>query len=79
LAQLIEKAKKAHAELLEQVQSYPGYSGLSPRKQAKLYTAKAGKGRFATLMQLARLEKLDMEAARKLLKNPVVVYQMLSD
>jgi serine/threonine protein phosphatase 1 len=79
LAQLIEKARRAHVKLLEQVQSYPGYSELSPRKQAKLYAAKAGKGRFATLMQLARLEKLDIESARKLLKDPAVVYQLLSD
>ena len=79
LAQLIEKARQAHAKLLEQVHSYPGYLELSPRKQAKLYATQAGKGRFATLMQLARLEKLDMESARKLLKNPVVVYQLLSN
>ena len=79
LAQLVEKARQAHAELLEQIQSYPGYSELSQRKQAKLYAEKAGKGRFATLMQLARLEKLDMESARKLLKNPAVVHQLQSE
>ena len=79
LTQLIEKARQAHEKLLEQVQSYPGFLELSPRKQAKLYASEAGKGPFATMMQLARLEKLDMESARKLLKSPVVVYQMLSD
>jgi len=79
LAKLIKKTRQAHEKVLEQVQSYPGYSDLPPRKQAKLYASEAGKGPFATMMQLARLEKLDMESARKLLKNPVVVYQMLSD
>jgi hypothetical protein len=79
LAQLIEKARQAHVKLFEQVQAYPGFSELSPRKQAKLYTAEAGKGSFATLMQLERLGKLDMESARKLLKDPAVVYQLLSE
>ena len=79
LAQLIEKVRQAHVNLLEQIQSYPGFSELPPRKQAKLYAAEAGKRPFATLMQLARLEKLNMESARKLLKNPSVVYKLLSD
>ena len=79
LAQLIEKARQAHEKLLEQVQLFPGFSELPPRKQAKLYAVRAGKGPFATMMQLARLEKLDMESARKLLKNPAVVHQLQSE
>jgi hypothetical protein len=34
---------------------------------------------FATLMQLACLEKLDPESARRLLKNPDAVYEILAD
>jgi serine/threonine protein phosphatase 1 len=79
LAQLIEKARQANKNLLDKIRSAQGFSELSPRKQAKLYAAEAGKGPFATLMQLARLGKLDPESARRLLKNPDVVYEILSD
>ena len=69
LAQLIEKARQANENLLDMIRSAQGFSELPPRKQAKLYAAEAGKGPFATLMQLARLEKLDLESARRLLEE----------
>jgi hypothetical protein len=79
LAQLIENARQANENLLDKIRSTPDFSELSSRQQAKLYAAEAGKGPFAILMHLARLGKLDMESARRLLKNPDVVYEILAD
>src|SRR3990172_170645 len=78
-AQLMEKARQANENLLDKIRSTPGFSELSPRQQAKLYAAEAGKGPFATLLQLARLGKLDIETARRLLKDPETVHEMLED
>lgn len=78
LAQLIEKARQANENLLDRMRSIPEYLELSPRQQAKRYAAEAGKDPFATLMQLARLEKLNIESGRRLLKYPAIVYQMLA-
>ncbi|MFZ5922799.1 MAG: hypothetical protein ACOYY3_17280 [Chloroflexota bacterium] len=77
LAQVIEKAKQANAELLEKQNATPGFSDLTPRQQGKLYTQEAGPIPFATLMQLARFDKLDMESARKLLKNPKTLQKIM--
>ena len=79
LAQLIEKASDANEKLLDKIRSMQEFSELSPRQQSKLYAAEAGKGPFATLMQLARLGKLDIETARRLLKDPETVHEMLED
>lgn len=61
------------------LKSIPGYSELAPRARAKLYAARAevGKGRLANLMQLARLNKLDLEMGRKILKDPKEVQRLL--
>ena len=68
--QLIEKVRQANDALLALLQSISGFSELVPRSQAKLYAAEAGKGMFANLMQMARLNKLDLETGRKILKDP---------
>jgi serine/threonine protein phosphatase 1 len=80
LMQLIEKVRQANDALLTLLQSTPGFSELAPRPQAKLYAARAeaGKGKFSNLMQLARLNKLDMEMARKILKDPKEVQKLLT-
>ena len=79
LMQLIEKVRQANDALLALLQSTPGFSELTPRLQAKLYAARAeaGKGKFANLMQLARLNKLDLETGRKILKDPGEVQKLL--
>jgi hypothetical protein len=79
LMRLIEKVRQANDTLLALLQSTPDFSELTPRLQAKLYAARAeaGKGKFANLMQLARLNKLDLEMGRKILKDPKEVQRLL--
>ena len=78
LMQLIEKVRHANESLLVRLQSTPGFSELVPRPQAKLYAAEAGKGKLANLMQLARLNTLDLEMGRKILKDPGEVQKLLT-
>jgi hypothetical protein len=80
LMQLIEKVRQANDALLALLQSTPDFSELTPRLQAKLYAARAeaGKGKLANLMQLARLNKLDLDTGRKILKDPGEVQKLLT-
>lgn len=77
LLRLIEKVKQDNDNLLARLQSTPGFSELTARAQAKLYAVEAGKGKRANLMQLARLEKLDLERARKIVKDPTELQKLL--
>jgi len=77
LIMLIEQVRQVNENLLARLQSTPGFSELAPRLQAKIYAAEAGKGRLANLMQLARLNKLDLEMGRKILKDPKEVHRLL--
>ena len=77
LMQLIEKVKQANEKLLSHMRSATNYSELPPRVQAKLYAAEAGRGWFANLMQLARLNKLDLETGRKIIKDPKKLQTLL--
>lgn len=74
---LIEKVKQINKDLLTHLQSTPGFSELPPRAQAKLYAAETRKGKLANLLQLARLNKLDLEMGRKILKDPKEVHKLL--
>jgi hypothetical protein len=78
LMQLIEKIRKANHDLLARLQSIPGYSELTSRWQAKSYAAETGRGKFANLMQLERLNKLDLETGKKILKDPGEVQILLT-
>ena len=77
LTQLIEKVEQANLSLLARVQASLGYIELPPRQQARLYSAQAGQGPFANLMQLARLGQLEPERARKMLRDPAAVQRLL--
>ena len=77
LLHLIEKVKQDSVDLLARLRSIPGFSELTPRAQAKLYAAETGKGKRADLLQLARLNKLDLETGRKILKDPQEVQKLL--
>lgn len=77
LLALISKAQRLSQELQERLQASPVYAELSPRQQAQRYASEAGKGLFATLMQLARLGRLDLETARKILKEPANARKMI--
>ncbi len=78
LRQLIEVVRQANERLLLSLQASADYADLSPRLQARRYAAEAGKGRFATLMQLTRLGKLNLEAGRKIVGDPREVAGLLA-
>ncbi len=77
LVLLIERVRQANEKLLTALQATPGFLELSSRQQAKFYAAQTGKGVFANLMQLARLGKLEVELARRIIKEPGVVQGLL--
>jgi hypothetical protein len=74
LAQLVETARQAHADLLAQL---PGFAKMTPEEQAARYSEKTGRGPFASLLHLARLGKLDAESARKVMKEPGAAKKLL--
>jgi len=78
LEQMIDKVRQANESLLARLLARPGFAELSARQQAKLYAFEAGPGAFATLMQLARLDKLDLETAHRILKEPGDVQKILA-
>jgi len=79
LPELIEKARLANVILLARLQLEPGFRELTQRQQGKRYAETAGSGVFASLMQLARLGKLDAEAARKIVKEPDTARKLLGN
>ncbi len=79
LNKLMERARSANQTLLARLQQEPGFSEITPRQQGKRYAENAGTGILASLMQLARLEKLDFESARKIVKEPNAVRKLLGD
>jgi len=60
---------RANMILLE-LHSEPEFTSLSARKQAKLFSTKAGTGGYGALLHLARLSQLNSISARKILKSP---------
>lgn len=79
LAGLVEKVSQACTTLMDELQSQPGFMDLRPRQQALLFGSKAGTGRLASLMHLARLGKLDMKIARKVAREPANLDALLSE
>lgn len=69
--------KKA-AEIMQTLLSDPAFADLPARKQANLFSERAGSGRAATLLHLARLGQLNEESARKVLKSPDKLKDILS-
>ena len=70
LTHLIEKVYQATEAILRDLQSNPAYADLRPREQARLFGETVGNDKLATLLQLARVGKLDVELAHKILKTP---------
>lgn len=66
------------AEIMQALQSDPTYADLPARKQANLFSERAGTGKDATLLHLARLGQLNEESARKFLKSPDKLKDVLS-
>jgi hypothetical protein len=79
LAGLMEKARSANDSLLAWLQLEPDFIELAPRQQGKRYAENAGAGMYASLMQLARLGKLDIESARKVVKEPDIARKLLAN
>jgi len=70
LINLIEKIYRESEAIMRDLQSKPGYADLRPREQARLFGDTVGNDTLATLLQLARLGKLNVELAHKILKTP---------
>jgi serine/threonine protein phosphatase 1 len=77
LLHLIGKVEEKANSIMMELRSEPGFDDLSVRKQAKLFSAKAGNGAFAALLHLARLSQLNSATARKVLKSPEVLSALL--
>ncbi|HUH98323.1 MAG TPA: metallophosphoesterase family protein [Anaerolineales bacterium] len=69
LEELIKKTKAANQTILARLRLSPRYNGLNSRQQAKLYAEMAGDGPAAVLLQMARLGKLDLESARRVVRG----------
>jgi hypothetical protein len=61
------------------LQHEPDFAEFTPRQQGKRYTENAGTGIFASLMQLACLGKLNIESARKIVKEPDTAKKLLGN
>lgn len=70
LAELIETVETTKEAILAKLQFAPRYNKLKPRQQAIQYSKIVGDGPQAVLMQMARLGKLDLESARKVVRKP---------
>ena len=70
LADLIETVEKAKEAILAKLRFAPRYNKLKPRQQAMLYSKIVGAGAQAALMQMARVGKLDLKSARKVVQQP---------
>jgi serine/threonine protein phosphatase 1 len=70
LIRLIKNICRASETILRDLQSNPAYADLRPREQVRLFGDAVGKDNLATLLQLARVGKLDVALAHKILKTP---------
>jgi hypothetical protein len=73
LVELIEKAKSASEVILTRLRGTAGYEELKPRQQAMLYAEIAGEGLAATLLQMARVGKLEPESFRKVIRKAALI------
>ncbi len=74
---LIENLYRASAVLLRDLRSEPGFVEMSPRAQAKIFSKRVADNSLVTLLQLARLGRLDIQLAHKILKTPVALDSMV--
>ncbi len=77
LIDLIAKIYQSSETILHDLQSKPEYAGLRPREQARMFGAAAGTGTLATLLNLARVGKLDAELAHRILKTSVELREVI--
>lgn len=74
---MISIGYQANQKILGELQTQSGFADLKPRQQAKLLSDMAGEGAWAALLNLARLDQLNIESARKILKSPVSLYELI--
>jgi Calcineurin-like phosphoesterase len=77
LGTLIAKIYQTSASILSRLQRDPGYAELRPREQAHLFGSRVGNGALGALLQLARLGKLDVDLAHRVLKTPAALYPIV--
>jgi serine/threonine protein phosphatase 1 len=77
LGTLLERVYQTSATILGKLQAEPEYADLRPREQARLFGSRAGNGILATLLQLARLGKLDVDLAHRVLKTPDALHPVI--
>lgn len=78
LRHLIKAVIHSADGMLQELQADPASNGLPVRRQAKLFNEKAGTGMPAILLNLARLDQLNEDTARKVLKSPEKMKDILS-
>jgi len=80
LARLVETIQHASETLLTKLhENIPAYSDLPLRKQAKLFAAEAGSGAWGALINLARQGKCDPDTARRILKTPAALHELITN
>ena len=78
LTSLIENIYQATEAILRDLQSNPAYADLRPREQVRLFGEAVGNDNLATLLQLARVGKLDVDLAYKILKTPDELQEVIN-
>lgn len=76
LVELVEKVEAASQAILSKLRFSPGYSKLKPRLQAKMYAGIVGEGPAAILLQMARLGRLDLESARRVVRHSALINEV---
>lgn len=77
LLDMISRVQTIRDALLHELQSEPDYADLPSRQQALRYGERAGSGPVGALLQLARLGKLDRDRARRVVKSPSALPDLL--
>lgn len=77
LSHLIDAIFQRANTILLELHSELEFTSLSARKQAKLFSVKAGTGAYGALLHLARLNQLNSISARKVLKSPEMLSTIL--
>lgn len=78
LQTMITTINREAAEIMQALLIDPTFAALPARRQAKLFSERAGTGSHAALLHLARLGQLKEETARKVLKSPDALNDLLS-
>jgi serine/threonine protein phosphatase 1 len=71
LQKIVDFAIRENARVLAYLRERPGFAELTSRQQAKTYAAEIGNTPIAPLLHLARKGELNINAARRILKDPL--------